>query len=763
MSKTLAVRKNSFEVIRPEACSRPVILDSWERSRITGVDPDSQFVPLRPVSQEELQNRLRINKGLVAVSIPHLEWIGKALANVPHAVYLIDQDGIVLFSKGNSSEIQQTFGLQPGFDTSERTIGTNGPGTALVVNQPIAVVGSEHFGSRFCEHATIGAPVLSSVSEILGAIGIATGISDGREHLLDLVTQSTHLISRELVYREELRRAESFKLLARVLSVTDAALAQLALDDLLKDLLNRIRKVLEVDMAAVLLKDPHGDTLVLQTSEGPRKECGRGIRVPGDKHFGRRVTERCEPTIIYDVGASEEFSPIFRDCGVRSVIGAGLVVEDWMIGAICVGTVQLRRFTENHARLLSLVADRAALAINQARSYEAERGDRIEAQATNYAKDEVLACASKRLKQLFKLTMESAQHLQSDHSPDFIPASSIETIKRNTRSQAHILENVREVFHIINGTLELNIRPVRLISVIRSAVDSVLPMSRENGISIQMIRDSANATVSGDADRLQQVLWNLLSNAIKFTPRGGRVKIILEHVDSNANITISDTGTGIGSDFLPYIFSLFPPDVSLLTHNKEQGLGLSIVRHIVELHRGTVYAESPGEGYGAAFTVSLPLIVGGLHSYETNHYASVFPGEERVPQEAFPRLNEVSVLFVDEHPDHLDSLAAVLVECGANVRASTTSALEELNDWRPEIVVSSFTVPGGGSYKLITKVKDLETARRQSIPTASLASCAVVNYWLNAPTAESQVSIPDPVEPSKLAEAVFRLVHAKCE
>jgi signal transduction histidine kinase len=761
MSKALAaLGKSSFEGIPTRVRSRPVILESWERSRISGVDPESKSVPLRTVSQEELQRRLRINKGLLAASIPHMEWLGEALGNVPYAVYLIDPEGIVLSSNSNSPEIQQTFGILPGSDTSERIIGTNGPGTALVINQPITVVGSEHFCRRFCGHTTIGASICSSGDAVLGAIGVVSGISDGMQQLSYLVTHSARLVNRELIYREEHRRAESFKLLARVLSITDAALIHVSLDDLLNDLLNRIRKVLEFDVAAVLLKEPSGDTLLIQTPEGLKKESAGVIRVPGDKQFGRRVIGRCDPTIFDDIETNEEYSPIFREYGIRSAIGARLVVEDWIIGALCVGTPQRRRFNESHTRLLSLVADRVALAIDRARSYEGERAERIDAQATNYAKDEVLASASQRLTHLLDLTTDSAKHLQNDNPSGFGPGSSVDAIKRHTAEQAEILGNIREVFAIINGTLRLNTRQLDLISIIRTAVEILVPLSREKEISIQTIFDPAIAMVSGDFERVQQVVWHLLSNAIKFTPTGGQVKITLERVDSNAQITIGDTGRGIAEGFLPYIFDLFPPDGILQTQYEPQGFGLAIVRHIVELHRGTICAESPGEGFGATFTVRLPLVPNGLNGFETKPDVRGFPAKEGLAHEAFTRLDEVSVLIVG---DRLDLLAAILVEWGAIVKDSSTIAVEELNHWRPDIVVSSFKERSGGSYKLITKVKDLETARRQSIPTASLASCAVVNYWMNAPTAESQVSIPDPVEPSKLAAAVFRLVHAKRE
>lgn len=758
MSKALAaVEKSPFEGIPGKVPFRPVILESWERCRTNRVDRDSTFVPLRMVPQEELERRLRISKGLLAASIPHLTWLGEALGNVPHAVYLIDREGIVLSSGGNSSEIPQIFGLLPGSDASERTIGTNGAGTALVINQPVTVIGNEHFWRRFCGHITIGAAVCSNGNEVLGAIGLVAGISDGMQHLASLVTHSTRLINRELVYREEHRRAESFKLLARVLSITDLALTHLNLDDLLDDLLNRIRKVLELDVVAVLLKEPTGDTLVVQTPEGLSKESAGVIRVPGDKQFGRRAIGRCEPTIFDDIEANEEYSPIFRDYGIRSAIGAGLVVDDCIIGAICVGTVQRRTFNESHTRLVSLVADRAALAIDRARSFEEERAERIEAQATNYAKDEVLTGASQRLTHLLNLTMESAQQLQTDNPAAFVQEGSIEAVKRHTTAQAQILENVREVFRIINGALQLNTRRVDLNSIVRTVLESLTAASREKGIRIQAMFDPANATVSGDFERLQQAVWNLLLNAIEFTPSGGQVTITLERVDSHAQITISDTGRGISKELLPHIFDLFPPDGISHTHHEAQGFGLAIVRHIVELHRGTVSAESPGEGFGTTFRVRLPLTLTGLNSSEANPDIPALSGHEGV-QEAFTRLDEVSVLIVD---DRLDSLAAILEERGAIVRVFSTIAGQELNRWRPDIVVSSFKEPGGSSYKLITSVKDLETERGQNIPTASLASCAVVKYWMNALTQDSQLSIPDPVEPSKLAEAVFRLANSR--
>jgi len=251
-------------------------------------------------------------------------------------------------------------------------------------------------------------------------------------------------------------------------------------------------------------------------------------------------------------------------------------------------------------------------------------------------------------------------------------ARALESIERNARAQGRLIDDILDVSRIITGKLRLDVRPVDLASVIEGAVESVRPAAEAKGIRLQRVLDTGPQVVSGDPERLQQVVWNLLSNAVKFTPKGGRVQIRLERIDSHVEIVVSDTGRGINADVLPHVFERFlQADSSTTREHSGLGLGLAIVRHLAELHGGSVRAESAGEGQGATFTVDLPLMI------VRPPQPAVAPEEERVHPTADtgeqlvcpPELEGLHVLFVDDEEDARALLTTILESCGARVTA----------------------------------------------------------------------------------------------
>jgi len=335
----------------------------------------------------------------------------------------------------------------------------------------------------------------------------------------------------------------------------------------------------------------------------------------------------------------------------------------------------------------------------------------------------------------------------------------LETIDRNTKSLAQLIEDVLDVSRIITGKLRLNASPVELLPVIEAAIETVLPAATAKNIQIESILESSVVSVLGDANRLQQVFWNLLSNAVKFTPKGGRVEIRLEVINSRIQIAVSDTGLGINPEFLPYVFERFRQADSTTTRSYGGlGLGLAIVRHLVELHGGTVQAESPGLGQGATFIVNLPLRAVRVAATEPEQVKPMVTDE--VPTSSYlPSLEGLRVLVVDDEPDARELLTTVLEEYKAQVIAVATSgeALEAIKQLQPNVLVSDIGMPGEDGYALIRRVRALDGERGGRIPAIALTAYARAEDRTQALLAGFQQHVPKPVDPAELAVVVANL------
>jgi CheY-like chemotaxis protein/anti-sigma regulatory factor (Ser/Thr protein kinase) len=308
--------------------------------------------------------------------------------------------------------------------------------------------------------------------------------------------------------------------------------------------------------------------------------------------------------------------------------------------------------------------------------------------------------------------------------------------------------------------------------VIEAAVDSVRPAAEAKGIRLQVVLDPRAGPVSGDPDRLQQVVWNLLTNAVKFTPKDGRVQILLARVNSHLELTVSDTGQGIEEKFLPFVFDRFrQADPSTTRIHGGLGLGLAIVRHLVELHGGTVTVESRGKGEGTTFKVSLPLMI--MHAPEfapgngddaaasasaTNTSSHPTAGG-RLTLECPSELEGLRVLLVEDEPDARELLVAVLGQCRADVRAvsNAADALLELEAWQPEVLISDIEMPGEDGYTLIRKIRRLPPERGGKIPAAALTAYARAEDRMRALLSGFQLHVPKPVEPAELVAVVASL------
>lgn len=382
----------------------------------------------------------------------------------------------------------------------------------------------------------------------------------------------------------------------------------------------------------------------------------------------------------------------------------------------------------------------------------------------NRLKDEFLATVSHELRTPLNAMLGWATMLRSSQLDEATTKRAVETIERNARAQNQLINDLLDVSRIITGKLRLNVRPVFLITVIEAAIDSIRPAAEAKNIRIQSLLDPAAGPISGDPDRLQQVFWNLLSNAVKFTPKGGRVQIRSERINSHVEVTVSDTGQGISPEFLPYVFErLQQADSTTTRAHGGLGLGLAIVRHLVELHGGSVHAASAGKGQGATFIVNLPITI---FRPEPTTFERVHP---TVSDTALavqpPRLTGLKVLIVDDEADARELLTTLLKQSGADViaAASAQEALALLTECpteqKPDVLVSDIGMPGEDGYTLIRQVRALAPDQGGRIPAIALTAYARTADRIKALASGFQSHVPKPVEPTEFITVLANLIN----
>lgn len=401
-----------------------------------------------------------------------------------------------------------------------------------------------------------------------------------------------------------------------------------------------------------------------------------------------------------------------------------------------------------HDELEQRVMERTA---ELAAAHVREKHARKQAEESNRLKDEFLATISHELRTPLTAILGWAHLLKTQRLDNTQITDAIETIARNARTQSQLIEDLLDISRIITGKLRLETKSVALVPVIRAAVDSLRPTAETKSLRLNIVLDDSIGSLSGDPIRLQQVVYNLLSNAIKFTPPGGTIDIRLEQLGDQACITVSDTGQGISSDFLPYVFDRFrQADGSSTREHGGLGLGLSIVRHLVELHAGTVSVFSSGQGCGATFTVKLPLL-SPANQETADRYS------DRCANEAL-RLYGLKIVVVDDDVDTCEMMKTILEFAGAEVRFahSANDALVTLQHWQADILVSDIGMPGGDGIWLIKKLRTLQLDK-------SIMAIAVSAYSRNddrrrALAAGYHAYITKPIDPDEFIAIITSLV-----
>ncbi|MGV3533329.1 MAG: PAS domain-containing hybrid sensor histidine kinase/response regulator [Chthoniobacteraceae bacterium] len=369
-------------------------------------------------------------------------------------------------------------------------------------------------------------------------------------------------------------------------------------------------------------------------------------------------------------------------------------------------------------------------------------------------KDEFLATLSHELRTPLQSISGWVQILQAGDLAEGELAQGLDVISRNAKAQQRIIEDLLDMSRILSGKVRLDVQRIELGTVLEAALEAVRPAAQAKGIKLRAMIDPVGTLVAGDPQRMQQVFWNLLTNAIKFTPKGGTVDVFLQRVNSHLEASITDTGCGIESDFLPYVFERFRQgDASTARKHGGLGLGLAIVKHLVELHGGTVFAKSSGPGKGATFSIMVPLAAVSEHSSQF----SSRPGQKMDGQKRpLPALEGIAVLVVDDDNDSRLMVAKTLERAGASVSMApgVDAALDALEKSLPDVLVSDIGMPGKDGFTLLEELRTRPAEKGGKIPAAALTAYTRVEDRVQAMCAGFQILLPKPVDAAELVATV---------
>ncbi|MBE9228212.1 PAS domain-containing protein [Phormidium sp. LEGE 05292] len=486
-------------------------------------------------------------------------------------------------------------------------------------------------------------------------------------------------------------------------------------------------------------EDPRGAALTLRTGESdlipdiPDEMLVQGARDP-------------------------EHLEILRQVGFKSVMTVPLRTQSRILGVISfISAESGRSYNSTDLLLAEELAYRASLAIDNAQLYRVAQQDRTKAEAANRVKDEFLAVLSHELRSPLNPILGWTKILRTKRLDPAKAEQALETIERNAKLQAQLIEDLLDVSRILQGKIALNIARVNLAATIEAALETVKLAAEAKNIQIQIALNSLTGEVLGDTNRLQQVIWNLLSNAVKFTPAGGKVEVRLEQVGTMAQIQVKDTGKGITKEFLPYVFDYFRQEDGTTTRKfGGLGLGLAIVRHFVELHGGTVKADSRGANLGATFTVQLPIRNIEGRGVKTEN--TIFDIQDSALS---TRLAGIQVLVVDDDADMRELAEFILTQSGAEVTtaASAAQALTRLNQSIPDLLVCDIGMPEMDGYSLIQQIRKCSPEQGGNIPAIALTAYAGEINQKQAIAAGFQIHLAKPVEPEQLVKAILQVVH----
>ena len=598
-------------------------------------------------------------------------------------------------------------------------------------------------GSRVAISLSVS-PIRDNTGRIVGASKIARDV--------------TERVTLEAAAREHAANTEKLGEIGALVAST------LERDRIIQKVTDTATQMTQAEFGAFFynVHDPEtGDVYMLYTLSGAPKEAFAKFPHP-------RATPIFAPTFkgesvvrLADVTADGRYGQVPPYHGmppghlpVRSYLAVPVkgVAED-VLGGLFFGHSAVGVFTEQHERLAVGIAAWAAVALENARLYD-------EAQSANRTKDEFLAVLSHELRTPLNAIVGYSRLLRGGILAAEKVDRALETLERNASALTQIVEDILDVSRIVSGKIRFDVQPVNLPLVIDNAVATVQPAADAKGVRVQTVVDPRVAPIAGDPDRLQQVVWNLLSNAVKFTKRDGRVQVRVERVNSHVEIVVSDTGSGIRADFLPYVFERFRQgDAGTTRKTGGLGLGLAIVRSIVEMHGGTVEASSEGEGKGSTFVVRLPIMIVHAESREGRRQHPVTKTNQRLTE--LGDLRGIRVLAIDDEADALALLRVVLETAGASVRTVTSAAqaLAALEAEAPDALVVDLGMPEMDGFDLIARIRASEDPRVRDLPAAALTAFARSEDRTKALRSGFEMHLAKPVDPGELVASVGTLVR----
>lgn len=575
------------------AALRPVVAQSWQRSQAAGLDRNAA-PSFRRVTEDDLQRRLSANRVLLEISIPHLQWLSQWFGARPHVAYIVDADGVVLHSEGDRTSID-VYRLSPGYDWSEPVMGTNGAGTALASRTPVAVVGCEHWATAWKDATCLGAPILDREGRPVGAIDISMDVQDGDAKRLVVAAHVAYTISQELGRYEAEAQTRA---IARLFDASRAAL--------------------EAERQARAEAEAASERT--RTAEAQLRESQARLQTIVDS----------TPAVVYVVDASDRFQLINRQFGELFSIDPAAVVGHSLFEHFPHDIAQ--QFAANNRNVLErrVVCEfEEVVAFGpEARTYLSVKAPLYDANGTAYAvcgvstditerkrlsaalelahrqKDAFIATVAHELRQPIGAIQAALAVMQTRMGrPQGERARQV--VERQVNQLARIVEDLLDASRFAQGKVTLRRERTALNEILDSVVHVAEPTVGEQ--RLQLFVDVPPEPIWLDADpaRLQQVFSNLLMNAVKFTPPEGRIDIVAELLGDVVRVRVRDTGKGIPADVLPHVFGLFTQAAS---DEGGLGIGLAVVRALVEQHGGTVEALSDGVGQGSEFVVTLPLV-----------------------------------------------------------------------------------------------------------------------------------------------------------
>jgi PAS domain S-box-containing protein len=615
---------------------------------------------------------------------------------------------------------------------------------------------------KFVDISLTISPMFDESGKIIGASKIARDITE-RKRIENDLKDERHVL--EVLYRTCATVASELDLKKLVQAVTDSG----------KDLTGA-----EFGAFFYNVLDEKGESFLLYALSGAQKESFEKFGLPRNTPIFKPTFSGESVVRSVDITKDPRYGTMAPHHGmpkghlpVRSYLAAPVISRSGeVIGGLFFGHSTPGVFTERSEQLIVGLAAQAAIGIDNSRLYEelkraakerellleAEQVARMQAERTNVAKDQFLAVLSHELRTPINAVLGWSQILKKIEpgSSDFI--NGITVIERNARLQVQLIEDLLDVSKILSGKIRLDVQRVDLQEVMQAAVASLRHSAEVKGLRLQIILDPLAGPVRGDPARLQQCISNLLTNAIKFTPKGGTVQVSLERVNSHLEASVTDSGIGIKPEFLPYVFQRFSQqDASTTRAFGGLGIGLSIVKHLVEMHGGTIRAKSAGEGKGSTFSIELPLMAvhADIPEGRTHPTSSLFIAESMEQ----PLLHGVSVLIVDDEADARSLVRHVLEERGAVVfeAPSTEDGFSIVKEKKPTLVLSDIGMPGEDGYEFIKKLRKLADDQGGKTPAVAITAFARSEDRTRALRAGFQTHLAKPVEPFELIAVVASL------